>query len=277
MPPDHTRFRLIARKWSKGQDIPGINFEFLKDWRELGKICILGVGENRLTSNDILLDKANEALGVVDVTAADKLYEDLVNAIEEVRGKNQKEVAAELQRLARAIESEGRTDDSMRLKQRTCEVMLRMSMAERHRGRMPLMRPPGSGSGHSVQSPVRKLAFLYVGTQSLANELAWLKGSLGAVETRRLEESGREYVFLSVPNSVPLMVAEDEIVGPWLSVFEADNPDQAIDQIRQQWTDLLKEEARVPGGKLTWLRSHTRRFGFIATSCLRQFLAGTTT
>lgn len=277
MPPDHTQLRLIARNWGKGQDNPTINFEFLKDWRELGKICILGVGETGLTSNDILLDKANEALGVVDVTEADKLYEELVNSIEEVRGKNQKEVAAELQRLARAIESEGRTDDSMRLKQRTCEVMLRMSMAERHRGRMPaLMRPPAAGSGPSVESPARKLAFLYVGTQSLTNELAWLKGALGAVETRRLEESGREYVFLSVPNSVPLMVAEDEIVGPWLSVFEAENPDRAIDQIRLQWTDLLKEEARVPGGKLTWLRSHTRRFGFIATSCLRQFLPGTT-
>lgn len=226
-----------------------------------------------MTSNDILLDKANEALAVLDVSAADKLYEELVTAIEEVRGKNQKEVAAELQRLARAIESEGRTDDSMRLKQRTCEVMLRMSMAERHRGRLPAMtRPASPGAGSAESCPARKLAFLYVGTHNPTNELAWLKGSLGANEVRRLEESGREYVFLTVPNSVPLMVAEDEVIGPWLSVFEVDNPDQAIDQIRAQWTDLLKEEARVPGGKLTWLRSHTRRFGLIASTCLRQFL-----
>lgn len=224
-----------------------------------------------MTSNDELLDKANAALGAVDVSAADKLYEELVNAIEEVRGKNQKEVAAELQRLARAIESEGRTDDSMRLKQRTCEVMLRMSMAERHRGRMPvLQRPPQVATAENC--PARKLAFLYIGTQNLAAELLWLKGALGARETRRIEENGREFVLLSMPGTAPLLVAEDEISGAWLSVFEVENPDQAIDQIKTQWSDLLKEEARVPGGKLTWLRSHTRRFGVVATSCVKQFL-----
>lgn len=223
------------------------------------------------SAEDMLLGRANAALAAIDQSAADKLYEELVTAIEEVRGKNQKEVAAELQRLARAIEAEGRLDDSMRLKQRTCEVMLRMSMAERHRGRMPVLTKTQAPSfAPSIDGcAIKRLALLYVGSQNPATDLAWLKNGLGASELRRLEENGRQYTFLTMPNSVPVLVCEDEIPGAWLPVFEVDNPDEVIEQLRSHWPDLLKEEARLPGGKLTWLRSHTRRMGLVASSCLR--------
>lgn len=197
---------------------------------------------------------------------ADKLYEELVSAIEEVRGKNQKEVAAELQRLARAIESEGRVDDSMRLKQRTCEVMLRMSMAERHRGKVPVMSRPAQPATDCL---LKKLAFMYIGAHNSSSELSWLKAGIGASELKRLEDNGRHYTVLSLPNSVPVLLCEDEIAGAWLPVFEVENPDEVIEHYRMHWSDLLREEARVPGGKLTWLRSHTRRFGLISSSCLR--------
>ncbi len=232
---------------------------------------------------DELLGRANEALAAADQSMADKLYEELVTAIEEVRGKNQKEVAAELQRLARAIEADGRLDDSMRLKQRTCEVMLRMSMAERHRGRsMPVMARSASPVISQSPSPMpltlpengglRKLAFLYIGSHSPSNELTWLRSGLGASEIKRIEDNGRYYILLALPNSAPVLVCEDELAGAWLPVFEVDNTDTAIEHVRAYWPDLLREEGRLPGGKLTWLRSHTRRFGVVASSCLRGFI-----
>ncbi len=224
---------------------------------------------SQASPEDELLGRANAALAALDQSLADKLYEELVTAIEDVRGKNQKEVAAELQRLARAIEAEGRFDDSMRLKQRTCEVMLRMSMAERHRGRMPVLTRPAAPSVSPDSSLLKRLAFLYIGSINPASELTWLKAGLGASEVRRLEDNGRFYTVLSLPNSAPIVLCEDEIAGAWLPVFEVENPEEAIQNFRSQWHDLLREEARLPGGKLTWLRSHTRRFGIVATSCLR--------
>ncbi len=93
----------------------------------------------RLSSaaNNKYHESAEQALAELDSQKADKLFLELVLAIEEGVNKNQKDVATELQRIARAIESEGNVDESVRFKQRTCEVMLRRSMAERRRNLPP--------------------------------------------------------------------------------------------------------------------------------------------
>ncbi len=90
-------------------------------------------------------DQAQSALSELDSEKADKLFLDLVLVIEESVNKNQKDLAAELQRIAKEIESAGNTDDSVRFKQRTCEVMLRRSMAERRRNQAaPASAPPAA-------------------------------------------------------------------------------------------------------------------------------------
>lgn len=77
--------------------------------------------------------QAEIALNELDSEKAEQMFLELVVGLEEAFNKNQKDVAAELQRIAKEIESLGKVDDSLRFKQRTCEIMLRRSMAERRK------------------------------------------------------------------------------------------------------------------------------------------------
>jgi hypothetical protein len=88
-------------------------------------------------TNSKYLLQAEQALAELDSERAEALFEDLVSTIEQSVNKNQKGLAAELQRIAKEIEFAGKEDDSLRFKQRTCEVMLRRSMAERRRNQAP--------------------------------------------------------------------------------------------------------------------------------------------
>lgn len=88
-------------------------------------------------SNSKYYESAETALSELDSERADQLFLELVVSLEDAFNKNQKDVAAELQRIAKEIESIGKIDESLRFKQRTCEIMLRRSMAERRRNQSP--------------------------------------------------------------------------------------------------------------------------------------------
>lgn len=85
--------------------------------------------------------QAQEALEELDSSKADELFVNLIVSLEDAFNKNQKDVAAELQQIAKSIESGGKIDDSLRFKQRTCEIMLRRSMAERRKNQPPPAPP----------------------------------------------------------------------------------------------------------------------------------------
>lgn len=82
-----------------------------------------------------LLDKAKSAIANSDENQSEKMYEEIVKAIEVEVGKNQKDIATELQKISRALEAEGQTDHAFMFKQRTCATMLRLSMEERRMNR----------------------------------------------------------------------------------------------------------------------------------------------
>ena len=76
----------------------------------------------------------------------------LIAALEEHYGDNQKEVAGELQRLAKEIEAAGQTEQAIEFKQRTTEIMLRLSM-ERRRGLKQGPRLPSSTGSFAAMAP----------------------------------------------------------------------------------------------------------------------------
>lgn len=80
-----------------------------------------------------LLQRALSALVEPSSDDVERKLTGIITAIEERYGENQKEVAAELQRLAREIENNGQINEAIEFKQRTTEIMLRLSM-ERRRG-----------------------------------------------------------------------------------------------------------------------------------------------
>lgn len=77
------------------------------------------------------VDRAREALIENDSEQREQIYNDLIDQMEQVFGKNDKEVAAELQRIAKAIEEGGDPDSAFAFKQRSCEMLLKRNMAAR--------------------------------------------------------------------------------------------------------------------------------------------------
>jgi hypothetical protein len=81
-----------------------------------------------------MLSQARLALGA-EASAAEQEYNLLIDQLEGVFGKNHKEVAAELQRIAKTIEEGGDVDAAFMFKQRTCEIMLKRNMELRRQNR----------------------------------------------------------------------------------------------------------------------------------------------
>src|SRR5689334_15349734 len=86
-----------------------------------------------------MLNQARLALEA-DPSEAEKQYDGLIDELERVFGKNHKEVAAELQRIAKTIEDGGEADAAFSFKQRTCEILLKRNMEQRRLNR-PAQHP----------------------------------------------------------------------------------------------------------------------------------------
>ncbi len=83
-----------------------------------------------------LLSKALDALSTGDGARSNELYRDIVQTLTRLCNKNQKEIANELSQLAKGIEEQGKTGESFEFKQRTCAVMLELSMEDRRRAKV---------------------------------------------------------------------------------------------------------------------------------------------
>lgn len=81
--------------------------------------------------NSKIFEHAKGALAEQSSETSEQKYNELIDELETLFGKNHKEVAAELQRIAKAIEDEGDQEASFAFKQRTCEVMLKRNMEQR--------------------------------------------------------------------------------------------------------------------------------------------------
>jgi hypothetical protein len=85
---------------------------------------------------DELLQRARQALALEDGSAeADEIYLGLVRSLSEQYSNNQKEIANALKDMASQIESGQGAPLAFQFKQRTCEMLLRQSIEQRHASR----------------------------------------------------------------------------------------------------------------------------------------------
>jgi hypothetical protein len=98
-----------------------------------------------------LLQIALSALTNHSADEAEEKLASIITSIEQHYGENQKEVANELQRLAKEIENSGQIEKAIEFKQRTTELMLRISM-ERRRGLRESRTPTAEVNPNSVQA-----------------------------------------------------------------------------------------------------------------------------
>lgn len=104
-------------------------------------------------NNNSRLQMALTAVRQATADETESKLTQLISALEETYGDNQKEVAGELQRLAKEIEAAGQTEQAIEFKQRTTEIMLRLSM-ERRRGLKQGQRlPSNTGTFAALAGP----------------------------------------------------------------------------------------------------------------------------
>lgn len=117
------------------------------------------------TQRSELLAKANEAIATSDATRANDLYREIVQTITILCNKNQKEIAGELQNLAKAIEEQGQSTEAFEFKQRTCAVMLEISMEDRRRMKLEGAKPDSAPTS-SPAAPSRPPGGTIIGAPS---------------------------------------------------------------------------------------------------------------
>ncbi|MBZ0188799.1 MAG: VOC family protein, partial [Candidatus Obscuribacterales bacterium] len=74
---------------------------------------------------------AEKAVETQDQAESQNFYRQIVDTLSRICNKSQKEMAAELQNLSKELESQGKVSEAFEFKQRTCAVLLELSMEER--------------------------------------------------------------------------------------------------------------------------------------------------
>jgi len=173
------------------------------------------------TDSDNVLQRALECVREKDQTRSDQLYSDLVIQLQTALGGNEKEVAAELQKLARQIERED-AQGAVEFKQRTCEAMLRINMEKRMGKRVD--RLPQSAAP-AVQSPTRPdkaadfaLAYLYMPTAHFDQDLKFYQEFFD-VKSQEMTPNPNRMSMLERPGMPPILLVETDLPGPMQLIF----------------------------------------------------------
>jgi Zn-dependent M16 (insulinase) family peptidase len=107
------------------------NMEARRAGRKVVPAAPVGSADNLTVK---LAQRAQEAIAdSVDQVKTDKIVQEIIEELETVHDKNQREVAAALQRISKQLETDGKADQAFAFKQLSCAAMLKMSMASRRR------------------------------------------------------------------------------------------------------------------------------------------------
>lgn len=143
--------------------------------------------------NERMLNQARLALEA-EPSDAEKQYDSLIDELERAFGKNHKEVAAELQRIAKSIEDGGEADAAFAFKQRTCEILLKRNMEQRRLNR-PAQHPVPPEVMRPMAPPVvarllGPLEYICMPTKAVLNDVQFYKEKLNAEQVFDHDSNG---------------------------------------------------------------------------------------
>ncbi len=196
------------------------------------------------TAKGNFYEEAEHCLAEMDGVKADELFLNLVVRLESEFNKNQKDVAAELQRIAKAIESDGKSDEALRFKQRTCEVMLRRSMAERRRNQAP----PGAPARDTRS--LTQMAFVCFAADPASYAGFMIRTGLNS-ELRVLPDASR---WIRSKEGQLILVARQNRLSGFFPLFIAPSREDAARLMQDNGNFLDGEEIDVCGMKLLVLK-----------------------
>ena len=83
-----------------------------------------------------LIEQALQAIKEEQAEKGNAICRQIVETISSVCNQNQKEIAQELQTLAKSLETISSENEAFEFKQKTCAIMLEISMEERRKARV---------------------------------------------------------------------------------------------------------------------------------------------
>ena len=171
------------------------------------------------------------------------LYNQLVDELETIFGKNQKDVAAELQRIAKAVEDEGDVEAAFGFKQRTCEVLLKRSMFQRRAAREGTAPAPAmnfaSSTGGQERAPVLRaehsrllgsLEFICFPTDDAERDAGFYRNSL-AGQTLFDHPGDTRTIGMKVASGPAIIFLQDGRLSGCQPLFFVSDMDKVLEQL----------------------------------------------
>lgn len=156
-----------------------------------------------------LLEQAALALTASDQASEDTAWRQLVDTVRVQFQKDERAVAAELQRLAKLLEAARTTDDAMTFKQRTCSTLMLLGMEERHKNRPPAPSAQPSTPTAALQ-PLVNLEAIAVGTENFDSELQFYQTALKAEIIWKKEAAKKQFALLKVATGARTILFQHE-------------------------------------------------------------------
>ncbi|MBS1957034.1 MAG: VOC family protein [Cyanobacteria bacterium SZAS-4] len=191
-----------------------------------------------------IITLAAEALGISDPVKSEDLYNQIVLKVQKAFNNNQRDVASELQRLSKSIEASRNTEDSLAFKQRTCESMLKISMAERHKGKTPPVLAPTK-----PPLPFKNLEYLYVGCNDFDVDVRFYKDTIKAELLWAFDKSGSKVAAFKMAYGPVLLLANHKKAPSIEPIFSVDNLETAVKSLKEKGISKLDGPIDTPNGK----------------------------
>jgi predicted enzyme related to lactoylglutathione lyase len=192
-----------------------------------------------------ILSMAMEAFETDDSAKAEDLYNQVVLKVQKAFSNNQRDVAAELQRLSKCIEAAKNTDQSLTFKQRTCESMLKISMAERHKGKpAPVLAAP------KPPLPFQNLDYLYVGSSDFERDVRFYKDTLKAELLWAFNKFGSKVAAFRLAYGGPTVMLADHLKTPSIEpIFSVSDLEASIKTLKARGVDDIQGPIDTPAGR----------------------------
>lgn len=208
-----------------------------------------------MTVNPEFLEQARHALQETDSEKAETFYMELITSIEALYGKSQKDVANELQRIAKFIETEGDLNVSMEFKQRTCEVLLKRGMEERQRNRAAL--PPMKAKAEvaePVKLPWLRSEILLLAVPDFDSQSTFFKEAAGLPLLHFSEERGRKMALFDFGAAYRVLLFESRQLSGFMPLLLTEDFEESQKRMRVLGFVAAPASLELPRGTVSIFR-----------------------
>lgn len=195
-----------------------------------------------------LISAARAALNEPNGEQAEHLYDELISRIESKHAGNQREVAATLSQLAKALDAEDSPEKSMQFKQRTTEIMLKRSMAARMAERqLPKMQNQPKLES-AIPLPFLRLEYFYLGSADFDRDLKYYTEVLGAQLLWAFDKSDAKVAGLRLAAGPPLLLASHRPAPSCQPIYSVASLETTAKALKERGWKPAGDAVETPNG-----------------------------